>query len=79
MASINALEVNVTGKAINQETNFVEQALTKEITFTEPTSQAELVIDNSNLSTVVTNENVKVKQKRPGVQYLRALVLLVFS
>lgn len=60
MASFNKFEVNVTGKALNGETNFVEQALTKEITFTEPTSQAELIIDNSNLSTVVANENVKI-------------------
>ena len=60
MASFNKFEVNVTGKALNGETNFVEQALTKEITFTEPTSQAELIIDSSNLSTVVANENVKI-------------------
>ena len=60
MASFNSFEVNVTGKAINGETNFVNQELTKEITFTEPTSKAELAIDNSNLSTVVTNENVKI-------------------
>ena len=60
MASFNSLEVNVTGKALNGETNFAEQALTKEITLTEPTSQAELIIDNSNLSTVVANENVKI-------------------
>lgn len=60
MASFNKLELNTIGKAVNKETNFVEQNLTKAITLTEPTSQAEIVIDNSNLSTVVTNQNIKI-------------------
>lgn len=60
MASFNKLELNTIGKAVNKEINFVEQNLTKAITLTEPTSQAEIVIDNSNLSTVVTNQNVKI-------------------
>ena len=60
MKSFNALELNLSGKAQNGDVNFVEQSLTKKITFTEPTSQAELLIDKTNLSTIVTNENVKI-------------------
>lgn len=60
MKSFNALELNLSGKAQNGETNFAEQSLTKKIAFTEPSSQAELSIDKTNLSTIVTNENVKI-------------------
>ena len=60
MRSFKSIELNLAAKAINGETEFASQTLAKEIPFTEPTSQAELVIDNSNLSTVVTNENVKI-------------------
>lgn len=56
----NKLELNLQGKAINAEMDFVNQVVSKEITLTEPMSQAELSISNSNLSTVVTNENVKI-------------------
>lgn len=54
------LELNATGKAINGETPFVEQNITKTINLEETTSQAEIQIDNTNLSTVVTNQNVKI-------------------
>lgn len=63
MANINKLELNVTGKAVNGTTNFVEQTKTKEITLKEVASQAELIINNTNLSTVVVNENVKMTAK----------------
>jgi len=60
MKNFKALELNLSAKVANGEVNFIEQNLTKEITFVEPTSQAELIIDKANLSTVVTNENVKI-------------------
>ena len=39
---------------------FVDQELTTKIGLKETTTQAELVIDNTNLSTVVTNKDVKL-------------------
>lgn len=59
VTSFHKLEQNVIGTAINAQTKFVEQTVTKEMALTETTSQAELVIDNNNLSTVVTNQDVK--------------------
>lgn len=56
----NLFEINVLGKALNNQTSFVEQVATKQIPLTEPVSKAELNISNSNLSTIVTNENVKL-------------------
>ena len=43
------------------DTKFVEQTVSKEITLTEPQTTAELVLNNTNLSTVVTNQNVELK------------------
>lgn len=63
MVDVNKFEVKLMGKVVNGNTNFEEQEITKEITFTEPTSQAELLIDNNRLSTVVINENVKITAK----------------
>ena len=60
MQSMNKLELNIVGTAVNEETNFAQQTINKEITLIEPTLQAELTIDNNNLSTVVTNQNVKI-------------------
>jgi len=60
MKAVKGMELSLEGTAINEETNFVEQELSKQIALTEPTSQAELTISNGNLSTVVTNENVKL-------------------
>lgn len=60
MREYSKLQLNLTGKAINGETEFTNQIVTKEIPFVEPTSQAELTINNTNLSTVVKNENVKI-------------------
>ena len=57
----NKLELNIIGKAESDGEIFVEQSAKKEITLTEPTLQAELQIENSNLSTIVTNQNVKIK------------------
>lgn len=41
--------------------NGQETVATSEILFTEPTSKAEVIIDKTNLSTVVKNEDVKIK------------------
>jgi len=60
MKEFEKLEMTIVGQAINGETTFVEQTEVKEIPFVEPTSMAELIIDNTNLSTVVTNQNVKM-------------------
>ncbi len=54
------IETTLTGTALKDTNKVTEKTVTKEITLTEPTSQAELVIDNTNLSTIVTNENVKI-------------------
>ena len=60
MATFNRFEINTTSTATNGKISFVEQALTEEIALAEPVSQAELIINNSNLSTLKTNENVKI-------------------
>mgnify|MGYP004655348993 FL=1 len=54
------LEEKVTMTALKDTNKVTQKAVTKEIALTEPTSQAELVIDNTNLSTVVTNKDVKI-------------------
>lgn len=54
------LEVNLIGTASSGEETFVNQSFTKEISLIEPSSKAELTIDHANLSTVVTNQNVKI-------------------
>ena len=58
--NITNIETNIIGKVFNQEKKLMENTLTKTTNFIEPTSQAEIIIDNSNLSTVVTNQNVKI-------------------
>ena len=60
MKNINKLVLNAVVNAQNLQTNFVEQVMNKEITLIEPTMQAELNIDSNQLSTVVTNQNVKI-------------------
>ena len=60
MKNVGSLELSVAGKALNGENTISEQIVSKSISFTEPTSQAEITIDNSNLSTVVTNQNTKI-------------------
>ena len=60
MQNISKLELNVVGRVGNAEINFVEQTMNKEITLIEPTLQAELNIDSNQLSTVVTNQDVKI-------------------
>ena len=54
------LEEKVTITALKDATKITEKAISKEVALIEPTSQAEIVIDNSNLSTVVTNKDVKI-------------------
>ena len=58
--TFNAIELNLTGKAVNGDINIAKQTVTENINLVEPTSQAELVIDNNNLSTVLTNKDVKL-------------------
>ena len=60
MKSFTELELNLSAKALAKEIEFENQSFTKTIAFIEPTSKAELIIDNNNLSTVVTNKNVKM-------------------
>ncbi len=43
------------------ETKFMEQTIEKIINLTEPQTTAELVLNNSNLSTVVTNQDIELK------------------
>ena len=54
------LEEKVTMTALKDTNKVTQKAVTKEIVLTEPTSQAELVMDNTNLSTIVTNKDVKI-------------------
>lgn len=60
MKDVKSIEAIITGKALNGDIEFAEQNVSKEIVLVEPVSNAELQISNSNLSTVVTNENVKL-------------------
>ena len=54
------LEEKVTMTALKDTNKVTQKTVTKEIALTEPTSQAELVMDNTNLSTIVTNKDVKI-------------------
>ena len=54
------LEEKVTMTALKDTTKITEKAISKEVALIEPTSQAELVMDNTNLSTIVTNKDVKI-------------------
>ena len=54
------IEEKVTMTALKDTNKVTQKAVTKEIALTEPTSQAELVMDNTNLSTIVTNKDVKI-------------------
>mgnify|MGYP004495459661 FL=1 len=54
------IEEKVTMTALKDTNKVTQKTVTKEIALTEPTSQAELVMDNTNLSTIVTNKDVKI-------------------
>ena len=54
------IEEKVTMTALKDTNKVTQKTVTKEIALTEPTSQAELVMDNTNLSTVTTNKDVKI-------------------
>ena len=54
------IETTLTGTALKDTNKVTQKTVTKEIALTEPTSQAELVMDNTNLSTVTTNKDVKI-------------------
>ena len=56
--ALNTMKDDTTSIPVNQK--LVEKTSAKEIALTEPTSQAELVIDDTNLSTIVTNKDVKI-------------------
>lgn len=61
MKDFASLELNTTAKTTNNVTIAgTDKNLNKVINFVEPTTEAELTIDNTNLSTVVTNKNVKI-------------------
>lgn len=61
MKEFASLELNTTAKTTNNVTIAgTDKNLNKVINFVEPTTEAELTIDNTNLSTVVTNKNVKI-------------------
>ena len=54
------IETTLTGTALKDTNKVTQKTVTKEIVLTEPTSQAELVMDNTNLSTVTTNKDIKI-------------------
>lgn len=58
--SAEKIVTTVVATMMNENDKIVEQTLSNEIVLTQPKSQAELQIENNNLSTVVTNENVKI-------------------
>lgn len=58
---VTALELNATLTANSEELAVVEQTQGKQITLTEPTTDAEVTIEPTNLSTVVVNNDVKIK------------------
>lgn len=60
MREFDKLEMNIKCEAKNGDNSFVSQTISKSINLVEPTTQAEIQIDNSNLSTVVTNQDVKI-------------------
>lgn len=60
MQQVNQLEQTIRIVAISGQESFAEQTITKAITLKEPTMQAEIAISNANLSTVITNQNVKL-------------------
>ena len=58
--SFEKLNLNVNATVKNGEMVIVNKKVATQIALVEPTTQALLTIDNSSLSTVVTNENVKL-------------------
>ena len=54
------LGITLIGTALNGTTNILAKTLEKEIALTEPTSQAEVTINNNGLSTSAINQNVKI-------------------
>ena len=57
----NAIMTNVIGRATSKGFEFVNQARTDAVVLTEPTLDAELVIDRDSLTTTSINENVQLK------------------
>lgn len=61
MEKFTSLEINTTVDAIYAGQIVEQKTANKVVAFVEPSSETELVINNQNLSTVVTNENVEIK------------------
>lgn len=61
MQEIKALELNTKLTANSSNATIVENTKQNQITFTEPTSKAEITVEPSNLSTVIINNDVKIK------------------
>lgn len=61
MQRVQAIKQEVTGIVINGNETIVEKTQNSQIALVEPQTIAELVINNTNFSTVVTNENVEFK------------------
>lgn len=61
MEKFTSLEINTTVDAIYAGQIVEQKTANKVVAFVEPSSETELVINNQNLSTVVTNENVEMK------------------
>ncbi len=54
-------QISNTVQSYSGDTKFMEQTISKTMNLTEPQTTAELVLSNTNLSTVVTNQNVELK------------------
>lgn len=61
MQNIQMLKQEIIGTAINGNATIVEKAQNIQIALVEPRLTSELEISNTNLSTVVVNENVEIK------------------
>lgn len=61
MKNTKALELNATLTANSSNVKVAQLSKEKQIALTEPTTNAEITIEPANLSTIVANNNVKIK------------------
>lgn len=61
LESINKIKGQASIEATAGETVVTDSNTETEITLVEPTTKAELVLNNTNFSTIVTNENIEMK------------------
>lgn len=61
MEKVQALKQEITAVVVNSNETIVEKNENIKLNFVEPQTVAELQINNTNLSTVVTNENIELK------------------